>query len=88
MVSDIAFANSHGRMQVGLNPCCNGIWSQTIEEKMLDAIRGGYVLILVVMEYGLRRRYTVLQHTIPVVLILVVMEYGLRPICPLRLLLL
>ena len=36
----------------GLNPCCNGIWSQTIQklQKMRDLI----VLILVVMEYGLR----------------------------------
>ena len=35
-----------------LNPCCNGIWSQTLFalfELMLT-----HVLILVVMEYGLR----------------------------------
>ncbi len=36
----------------GLNPCCNGIWSQTID--LLHADGAEYVLILVVMEYGLR----------------------------------
>ena len=35
-----------------LNPCCNGIWSQTVSLMILSALP---VLILVVMEYGLRR---------------------------------
>ena len=39
----------------GLNPCCNGIWSQTTAEA--DVIKEYVVLILVVMEYGLRRSY-------------------------------
>ena len=61
----------------GLNPCCNGIWSQTIKysPKELDEA----VLILVVMEYGLRLVERPLSAgNRPKVLILVVMEYGLR----------
>ncbi len=38
---------------ISLNPCCNGIWSQTISYKSAAKVRQ-YVLILVVMEYGLR----------------------------------
>ena len=38
----------------GLNPCCNGIWSQTsCDYSALESRLG--VLILVVMEYGLRQ---------------------------------
>ena len=40
------------RQENGLNPCCNGIWSQTTEVKPCHA--SWWVLILVVMEYGLR----------------------------------
>ena len=36
-----------------LNPCCNGIWSQTASQS-LNQIKKQTVLILVVMEYGLR----------------------------------
>mgnify|MGYP000018437982 CR=1 FL=1 len=36
-----------------LNPCFNGIWSATAEELFGKAIKSG-VLILVLMEYGLR----------------------------------
>ena len=36
----------------GLNPCCNGIWSQTRERE--SSFVFSLVLILVVMEYGLR----------------------------------
>ena len=39
-----------------LNPCCNGIWSQTLwcyQQKQQQKS----VLILVVMEYGLRLGY-------------------------------
>ncbi len=35
----------------GLNPCCNGIWSQTLRNHWINL---NWVLILVVMEYGLR----------------------------------
>ena len=38
----------------------------------------GNVLILVLMEYGLRVRYVQRPHHTPSVLILVLMEYGLR----------
>ena len=36
----------------GLNPCCNGIWSLTGVAKLVYSA-GVFVLILVVMEYGL-----------------------------------
>ena len=36
---------------IGLNPCCNGIWSQTVPVVAYTVL---VVLILVVMEYGLR----------------------------------
>ena len=42
------------KKQLGLNPCCNGIWSQTNSELIPDCGKLA-VLILVVMEYGLRR---------------------------------
>ena len=37
----------------GLNPCCNGIWSQTDGKPIKHDVWA--VLILVVMEYGLRQ---------------------------------
>ena len=40
-----------------LNPCCNGIWSQT-KVSVITIARRMCVLILVVMEYGLRRVYS------------------------------
>ena len=54
-------------MRVGLNPCCNGIWSQTylVMSRTLAS-----VLILVVMEYGLRQDYLVMSRTL-----------GLNPCC-------
>ena len=58
-----------------LNPCCNGIWSQTYDE--VDATLPD-VLILVVMEYGLRQCHVLHIMFLVRVLILVVMEYGLR----------
>ena len=73
MVSDYAFVlekNSLSR----LNPCCNGIWSQTFSTGVFKLRR---VLILVVMEYGLRQNPCQQGKGRPV-LILVVMEYGLR----------
>ena len=41
--------------QDSLNPCSNGIWSLTNNENRIDGDR--VVLILVLMEYGLWRRY-------------------------------
>ena len=38
----------------GLNPCCNGIWSQTGIIHFDGEVSRELVLILVVMEYGLR----------------------------------
>ena len=40
------------RRKPSLNPCCNGIWSQT---DVIDDEENLKVLILVVMEYGLRQ---------------------------------
>ena len=59
-----------------LNPCCNGIWSQTLTCRLSEV--GTKVLILVVMEYGLRP-VRIMESKVCFVLILVVMEYGLRP---------
>ena len=61
-----------------LNPCCTGIWSQTLSDsEWVEA--SAWVLILVVKEYGLKRCSVLRLHESSVVLILVVMEYGLRP---------
>ena len=62
-----------------LNPCCNGIWSQTMYAHSVMYLKHLKVLILVVMEYGLRLRSETRDCT-STVLILVVMEYGLRHI--------
>ena len=64
-------------IEVSLNPCCNGIWSQTL--RIFHKEKGYHVvLILVVMEYGLRHE-ALKDKQGYTVLILVVMEYGLRP---------
>ena len=60
----------------GLNPCCNGIWSQTNTTTFV--LLANKVLILVVMEYGLRHSLSLGGCCADGVLILVVMEYGLR----------
>ena len=62
-----------------LNPCCNGIWSQTARSAKSN-VYSVTVLILVVMEYGLRHMGQTQRRGLScvVVLILVVMEYGLR----------
>ena len=61
-----------------LNPCCNGIWSQTEPSPQHHFTFS--VLILVVMEYGLRQSGEIFVSVSQkgYVLILVVMEYGLR----------
>ena len=61
-----------------LNPCCYGRWSQSHVIIPLD-IRTEWVLILVVMEDGLREvSARVAKQMDALVLILVVMEDGLR----------
>ncbi len=59
-----------------LNPCCNGRCSLT-GSKGSQKGQEPHVLILVVMEDALWRRYVTCQDTIGVVLILVVMEDAL-----------
>ena len=61
-----------------LNPCFNGIWSAREHEIELSAQRPYRVLILVLMEYGLRVSDDYYIGTGEPVLILVLMEYGLR----------
>ena len=61
--------------QVSLNPCCNGRWSLTRRARFL-VLADLRVLILVVMEDGLRLSRT-LAAKVREVLILVVMEDGL-----------
>ena len=63
-----------------LNPCFNGIWSATPTQKA-KLFSMTVVLILVLMEYGLRRRLWILLAILNYVLILVLMEYGLRLVC-------
>ena len=61
-----------------LNPCFDGIWSAS-EEEYDQLSNQASVLILVLMEYGLRELLVPQQHPREyVVLILVLMEYGLR----------
>ena len=61
----------------GLNPCCYGRWSQSVLA-VGPQVQGRGVLILVVMEDGLRELYSRKKEEICGVLILVVMEDGLR----------
>ena len=56
---------------MSLNPCCNGRWSRT-PEKLKDAVKEVFVLILVVMEDGL----VLLSQSL-----LSVMKMGLNPCC-------
>ena len=60
----------------GLNPCFNGICSKTHWLHRYAA--RGIVLILVLMEYALRREGNVTLSQADRVLILVLMEYALR----------
>ena len=63
------------RILKGLNPCCSGIWSET-KNAIIDIAQ--IVLILVVVEYGLRQVKKYIMSAFLTVLILVVVEYGLR----------
>ena len=62
----------------GLNPCCCGRWSQSVQEVSQDG--GQTVLILVVVEDGLREIHRLDYRNVNVVLILVVVEDGLRDV--------
>ncbi len=61
-----------------LNPCSCGGWSQRRVSRQMDALLD--VLILVLVEDGLRDAYRRQGHQDPV-LILVLVEDGLRVIC-------
>ena len=61
-----------------LNPCFNGIWSASRLTSGLHDEDLREVLILVLMEYGLRAYDDRKQDGLNDVLILVLMEYGLR----------
>ena len=64
-------------LKLSLNPCCYGRWSQSpAEPEVLEKFRE--VLILVVMEDGLREFWLLHEEGQGGVLILVVMEDGLR----------
>ena len=52
MVSDVAREDPDEGVVWGLNPCFNGIWSRTVTQAVAEE-QLGYVLILVLMEYGL-----------------------------------
>ena len=58
----------------GLNPCCRGIWSRSLQQEVSIKLLG--VLILVVVEYGLGEPCSCSLVSVQV-LILVVVEYGL-----------
>ena len=64
---------------MSLNPCCCGRWSQRTLRKTLKSLTTRNVLILVVVEDGLRdsNAHTYIKR-FNIVLILVVVEDGLR----------
>ena len=66
-----------GKDSESLNPCFNGIWSKSDPTKGIFST-GTMVLILVLMEYGLRVECMDICSIWLCVLILVLMEYGLR----------
>ncbi len=70
--------NPQDQEAYSLNPCFNGIWSATGYEIHHEILIAKDVLILVLMEYGLRlkRQFSTWRNF--EVLILVLMEYGLR----------
>ena len=68
-----------------LNPYSIGIWSATRDCYTTDIV--GCVLILILLEYGLRRVLSCSLTKSQLVLILILLEYGLRRvqwnhICP------
>ena len=64
-------------LMISLNPCCCGRWSQRFQNAF--PILSFHVLILVVVEDGLRGKFLAVRVKNPyIVLILVVVEDGLR----------
>ena len=59
-----------------LNPYSTGIWSATFKNKM--KVQHIDVLILILLEYGLRQSLFGLPNNMLIVLILILLEYGLR----------
>ena len=79
MVCDLQVATMEEDGQESLNPCCSGRWSATIDSEKFEPSESYDVLILVVVEDGLRHfviSCTTNHHRR--VLILVVVEDGLR----------
>ena len=62
---------------VSLNPYSIGIWSATGNEHLLGTTNKP-VLILILLEYGLRRQNEDSAKFAAYVLILILLEYGLR----------
>ena len=63
----------------GLNPYSIGIWSATLSGASQTRCYKGTVLILILLEYGLRQHVDKIQvKKSPRVLILILLEYGLR----------
>ena len=61
----------------GLNPYSIGIWSATL--RVFAGRWQNMVLILILLEYGLRHAEAILQNgEFAKVLILILLEYGLR----------
>ena len=77
MVCDRA-ENANQPLEAGLNPYSIGIWSAT-NCKQVAFNRAWVVLILILLEYGLRQQDAVSSATVVAVLILILLEYGLRP---------
>ena len=59
-----------------LNPYSIGIWSATEQFKAQENVK--VVLILILLEYGLRQTLQVPAQRALIVLILILLEYGLR----------
>ena len=77
MVCDTLHLLQIDTIHTSLNPYSIGIWSATASYAV--SCEGGSVLILILLEYGLRHNdKTVYFVTEKPVLILILLEYGLR----------
>ena len=76
MVCDMFLSRLLTYSQCRLNPYSIGIWSAT-GLKRINRL-GYYVLILILLEYGLRLNSIGLRAIVIPVLILILLEYGLR----------
>ena len=77
MVCDDVRINMKGKHCACLNPYSIGIWSAT-PLKLTIMKRNYYVLILILLEYGLRQMQQHRFENLYLVLILILLEYGLR----------